>query len=108
LVRLLVFDASEWGVPTMLTPSAVQNAKPRATPYKMADERSMFLLVTPSGGKLWRFAYRRPGSGKQNQLSLGAYPDVSLKRAREKRDDARKLLADGISRRCAVSRRAAR
>ncbi|WP_415209048.1 Arm DNA-binding domain-containing protein [Rudaea sp.] len=60
----------------------------------MADERSMFLLVTPSGGKLWRFAYRRPGSGKQNQLSLGRYPDVSLKRAREKRDEARRLLAD--------------
>ena len=80
----------------MLTPSAVQNAKPRAKPYKLTDERSMFLLVTPAGGKLWRFKYRRPGTRTENLLSLGAYPDVSLKRAREKREEARKLLADGI------------
>jgi len=80
----------------MLMPSAVQNAKPKAKPYKMADERSMFLLVTPAGGKLWRFKYRRPDTGKENLLSLGAYPDVSLKRAREKRDEARRLVADGI------------
>lgn len=56
----------------------------------------MFLLVTPSGGKLWRLKYRRPGRGKENLLSLGAFPDVPLKRAREKRDEARALLADGI------------
>ena len=80
----------------MLTPSAVANAKPRAKPYKLADERSMFLLVMPGGGKLWRFKYRRPDTGKENLLSLGAYPDVSLKRAREKRDEARALLAEGI------------
>ncbi len=80
----------------MLTPSAVQNSKPQAKPYKLADERSMFLLVTPTGGKLWRFKYRRPDTRKENLLSLGTYPDVSLKRAREKRDEARKLLADGI------------
>lgn len=80
----------------MLTPSAVQNAKPQAKAYKLADERSMFLLVTPAGGKLWRFKYRRPDNRKENLLSLGAYPDVTLKRAREKRDEARALLADGI------------
>ena len=80
----------------MLTPSAVQNAKPKAKPYKMADERGLFLLVTPAGGKLWRLKYRRPGTRKENLLSLGSYPDVSLKRARQKRDDARTLLADGI------------
>jgi integrase len=80
----------------MLTPSAVANAKPRAKPYKLADERSMFLLVTPNGGRLWRFKYRRPDTRKENLLSLGVYPDVSLKRARERRDEARKLLADGI------------
>ena len=80
----------------MLTPSAVQNAKPKAKPYKLADERGMFLLVQPNGSKWFRWKYRRPGTQKENLLSLGVYPDVSLKRAREKRDDARKLLADGI------------
>lgn len=80
----------------MLTPSAVQNAKAKEKPYKLPDERGMFLLVTPSGGKLWRFKYRRPATRKENLLSLGAFPDVSLKRAREKRDAARTLIADGI------------
>ena len=80
----------------MLTPSAVQNAKPRSTPYKLRDERGMYLLVRPDGAAWWRFDYRRPGTGKRNTLSLGTYPDVSLKRAREKREDARRLVADGI------------
>jgi integrase len=80
----------------MLTPSAVQNAKPQGKPYKLADERGMYLLVKPDGARWWRFDYRRPDAGKRNTLSLGVYPDVSLKRAREKRDEARKLLADGI------------
>ncbi|MEO6969195.1 MAG: integrase arm-type DNA-binding domain-containing protein [Rhodanobacteraceae bacterium] len=80
----------------MLTPSAVANAKPRAKPYKLADERGMFLLVMPAGGKRWRLKYRRPDSHKENSLSLGVFPDVSLKQARERRDEARKLLADGI------------
>lgn len=79
-----------------LTPSAVQNAKPRAAPYKMADGRGLFLLVNPDGSKWWRLRYRRPGSGKENMLSLGVYSDVSLKRAREKREEARRLLADGV------------
>lgn len=80
----------------MLTPSAVQNAKPQAAPYKLRDERGMYLLVQPNGSRWWRMDYRRPGSGKRNTLSLGTFPDVSLKRAREKRDEARTLLADGI------------
>ena len=80
----------------MLTPSEVKNAKPQPKPYKLADERGMFLLVQPNGSKWWRLKYRRPDSGKENLLSLGVYPDVSLKRAREKRDEARTLLADGI------------
>ncbi|MFT3791761.1 MAG: integrase arm-type DNA-binding domain-containing protein [Rudaea sp.] len=80
----------------MLTPSAVQNAKSRAKPYKLADERGMYLLVRPDGARWWRLDYRRPGIGKRNTLSLGTFPDVSLKRAREKRDQARALLADGI------------
>ncbi|MDB6091398.1 MAG: hypothetical protein JWN85_4182, partial [Gammaproteobacteria bacterium] len=52
------------------------------------------MLVTPSGGRLWRLRYRL--SGVERLLTLGAYPDVSLKRAREKRDDARKLIADEV------------
>ncbi len=80
----------------MLTPSQVSNSKPQAKPFKLQDERAMFLLVQPNGNKWWRLTYRRPITGKRNTLSLGTYPDVSLKRAREKRDEARRLLADGI------------
>ena len=80
----------------MLTSSEVVNAKPKSSPWKLYDERGLFLLVTPSGGKLWRWKYRRPNGGKENLLSFGAFPDVSLKRAREKRDEARAVLADGI------------
>lgn len=84
------------GVRAMLTDSSVKNAKAQAKPYKLADERALYLLVTPSGGKLWRFKYRRPVTRKENTLALGAYPDVSLRKARERRDEARKALSDGI------------
>ncbi len=80
----------------MLTPSAVVNAKPQAAAYKLTDERGMHLLVKPNGSRWWRFDYYRPGTRKRNTLSLGTFPDVSLKHAREKRDELRKLLADGI------------
>jgi integrase len=80
----------------MLTPSAVANAKAADKPYKLADERGMYLLVKPDGARWWRFDYRRPGTGKRNTLSLGTFPDVSLRKARDKRDEARELLADGI------------
>jgi hypothetical protein len=79
-----------------LSPSEVQNAKPKSAPYKLRDGGGLFLLVTSDGGKWWRLDFRRPGSGTRNTLSLGTYPDTSLKRAREKRDDARRLIADGI------------
>jgi integrase len=79
-----------------LTPSAVANAKPKAKPYKLADGRGLFLLVRPSGAKWWRWKYRRPVTGVENTLSLGTFPEVSLRKARDKRDDARRLLADGI------------
>jgi integrase len=80
----------------MLTPSAVANAKAQAKPYKLADERGMYLLVKPDGARWWRFDYRRPGTGKRNTLSLGTFPDVSLRLARERRDDARRKIADGV------------
>jgi integrase len=77
-----------------LTDTAIRNAKPGDKPSKLFDERGLFLLVTPTGGKWWRLKYRF--DGKEKLLSLGTYPDVGLKVARERRDDARKLLADGI------------
>jgi integrase len=80
----------------MLSASAVRDAKPQAAARKLRDERGLYLLVQPNGARWWRFDYRRPGTGKRNTLSLGTYPDVSLKLARTRRDDARKLLADGI------------
>jgi integrase len=77
----------------MLTDTTIKNAKPPAKPFKLADEKGLYLLVNPSGGKLWRMKYRF--EGKEKLLAFGVYPDVSLKEARERRDEARKLLANG-------------
>jgi integrase len=79
-----------------LSPSEVQNAKPKADTYKLRDGGGLVLLVTRDGAKWWRLDYRRPGSGTRNTLSVGVYPETSLRRAREKRDEARRLIADGI------------
>ena len=77
-----------------LTDTAIKNAKPGAKPIKLSDEKGLFLLVSHSGGKWWRLKYRF--GGKEKLLSMGTYPEVSLKDARQRRDDARKLLADGV------------
>lgn len=77
-----------------LTDTAVRNAKASSKAYKVFDERGLFLIITPAGGKWWRLKYRF--GGKEKMLSLGVYPDVSLKDAREKRDAARRLLANEI------------
>ena len=77
-----------------LTDTAVRNAKPGAKPVRLFDERGLYLEVSPTGGKWWRVKYRL--DGKEKRLSLGIYPDVGLKDARDRRDAARKLLADGI------------
>lgn len=77
-----------------LTDTIIRTAKPREKPYKIADEKGMFLYVTPAGGKLWRLKYRF--DGKEKLLSLGAYPEVSLKEARASREEARKLHAGKI------------
>jgi integrase len=77
-----------------LTDTAIRNAKPGAKPVKIFDERGLFLIVTPSGGKWWRLKYRF--ECKEKLLSLGVYPDVGLKDARERREAARKLLAGGV------------
>ncbi len=78
----------------MLTDTAIRKAKPTEKPVKLADERGLYLFVHPNGGKYWRFDYRF--GGKRKTLALGTYPDVSLAKARERRDEARKLLADDI------------
>lgn len=86
----------------MLTVTAIKNAKPKEKQYKLFDGGGLFLLVTPSkkklpqqgGGKWWRLKYRF--NGKEKLLSLGTFPEVSLAEAREKRDAARKKLAQGI------------
>lgn len=77
-----------------LTDAAVRAAKPRSKPYKLADERGMFLLVQPAGGRWWRLKYRI--DGREKSLSLGTYPDISLRKARLRRDEARALVAEGI------------
>ena len=78
-----------------LTDTAIKALKPRDKDYKVADEKGLYLLVTPAGGRLWRVKFRTQ-SGAEKKLALGSYPDLSLKVARELRDDARKQLAEGI------------
>ncbi len=87
-----------------LSDTAIRNAKPDTRPLRLYDSGGLYLEIAPSGGKWWRFAYRF--GGKRKLISLGVYPDVPLagrkvkgKRiegARDKRDDARKLLAAGV------------
>ena len=76
-----------------LTDMQVRTAKPQEKERKLFDGGGLFLLVTPSGGKLWKLKYRH--EGKERKLSLGAYPAITLADARQRRDDARKLLAHG-------------
>ncbi|MCF8707719.1 tyrosine-type recombinase/integrase [Rhizorhapis sp. SPR117] len=77
-----------------LTDTAIRQAKHGPKPIKLSDERGLFLLLQPSGGKLWRLKYRI--AGKEKKLSLGTYPDVSLKDARKRRDEARASIAAGV------------
>src|SRR5271168_678024 len=77
-----------------LTDTAVRRAAAKKKPYKMYDSGGLFLLITPSGGKWWRFKYRF--NNKEKLLSLGTYPDISLKTARDRRDLERRKLADKI------------
>ncbi len=77
-----------------LTDVKARNAKPGEKQVKLFDGDGLFLLVTPAGGKRWRFKYRF--GGKEKLLALGTYPEVSLADARQRRDDARKLVANGV------------
>jgi Integrase len=78
-----------------LSDTAIKNAKPTDKPYKMQDDKGMYLLVHPNGGKYFRYNYRF--NSKRLTLSLGVYPATSLKEAREKRDTAIKQIAGGIN-----------
>jgi integrase len=79
---------------TPLTNTTVRNAKPRDKTYTLGDGDGMYLEVMPNGTKFWRMSYRQ-SNGKQNRLTFGKYPEVSLAEAREKRLAARKLLSQG-------------
>src|SRR5438445_2395386 len=72
----------------------IRNAKPTGKLYRLFDGRGLYLEVSASGGRWWRLKYRF--AGKEKRLSLGVFPDVGLKDARERRDAARQLLARGI------------
>lgn len=76
-----------------LTATACLRAKPKEKPYKLSDEKGMYLEVMPNGSKYWRLKFRV--SGKEKRLALGVFPDVGLADARSKRDEARRLLSNG-------------
>lgn len=78
-----------------LSAAAVQNAKPKERPYKLADGGGLFLQVQPSGAKLWRYKFRL--HGKEGLLAIGVYPEVTLKQAREAHNEARAQVAAGIN-----------
>ena len=78
----------------MLTESRAQGIKPRRIARKVFDGAGLYLLVTPKGGRCWRYAYRF--AGKHKTLSLGIFPDVPLDLARSRHEFARNLLAKGI------------
>src|SRR5947209_7510442 len=77
-----------------LTDTTIRLAKGGDRDRKLTDEKGLYLLVTPSGSKLWRLKYRV--DGKEKKLALGSYPDVGLKEARARRDAARQVAQAGI------------
>lgn len=77
-----------------LTDTTIKNAKPSGKPQKLFDSNGLFLFITPAGAKSWRMKYRF--QGKEKLLTFGQYPLISLKEARDKTNDAKKLLAGGV------------
>ena len=77
-----------------LTDTTIRNAKPTDKPFKLYDGDGLYLQVTPSGGKWWRFKYRF--ADKEKLLSVGTYPEIGLKEARARREAGRKLVAEGV------------
>ncbi len=79
--------------PMALTDTKIRTTKSQEKDFKLADEKGLYLLITAKGAKYWRLKYRF--AGKEKKLALGVYPDISLAEARNKRDEARKMLANG-------------
>ena len=89
-VRMVDEHCADYGSQWAAMTSIAGNAKQRAKPYKMGDAGGgLFLLVQPSGDKLWRLKYRV--DGREKKLGIGTYPEVSLAEARKRRDDAPEL-----------------
>ncbi len=80
---------------TPLTITEIKNARPGEKEYTLQDGGGLFLLVKPSGSKIWRFTYYRPADKKRTIISLGSLNDVSLSDARERRNEYRSLIAKG-------------
>lgn len=79
-----------------LTEMQVRNAKPKDKAYKLFDGGGLFLHVQPNGSRIWRLKFRQPG-GKENLLTFGPYPEITLQDAREKRLEARRLMLQGVN-----------
>jgi integrase len=77
-----------------LTDTEIRKSKPAKKTYRLSDNGGLYLQITPAGGKLWRWKYRFAGAEKL--MALGKYPEISLADARERRDAARKRLANGV------------
>ena len=77
-----------------LSTAKIQNATAQKKTVRLFDGRGLYLEIAPSASRWWRFKYRF--AGKEKRISLGVYPDVGLKKARDRRDEMRKLVADGI------------
>ncbi|WP_430389187.1 tyrosine-type recombinase/integrase [Dyella sp. 20L07] len=102
LVSVAACGLARYQIPTshhqrsanMLTDTIIRKTKPGATPLKLSDGGGMYLLLKPDGSRYWRMNYRH--GGKQKTLALGVYPTITLADARQRREDARKLLANDI------------
>ena len=81
---------------TPLTDTQIKALKATSKDKKYFDSGGLFLLVKPTGVKLWRFKYKKPISHKETLLSFGKYPETSLQQARKQRDEARELIKQGI------------
>ena len=79
----------------LVTELGIRRAKPKSSVYSLKDGKGLSLRIEPRGGKLWHFRFY--WQGKQQRISLGNYPDVGLLQVRQRRDDARTLIANGIN-----------
>ncbi len=81
---------------TPLTDTKIKTAKPADNEFTLQDGYGLYLLIKPSGSKIWRFNYYRPLTKKRALISFGGYPTVSLAEARQKRENARELITRGV------------